>query len=300
MSTVSTLWSCQRCSFDNKPTDHQCQMCFNARNTSEAQTKTKAWQCKGCKAYNSRAYNSRAYNNSTGVGMQCAYCNSSLFSNSEGNQSVKDPSVSNVSATCASRRRRVRLDELFGAPLVRFLVVVFTHGDSLKGGEGGEGEEAALRRMLESSPEKLKELVNRVNNRYIILDNTASQSAKEVKVKALLRMVGDLVKVNGGQGYSTRLLDAAEQCMHRRERQLEESSSGLSVARREGEGSGGIHFMFRDLTRGEVTRGSSPLLQELKGRLRPLLAPMLQYLAQLLVRKLVDTAWDQGKGCALM
>ncbi|KAK7489790.1 hypothetical protein BaRGS_00018972 [Batillaria attramentaria] len=89
---------------------------------------------------------------------------------------------------------------IFGVQLLRYLVIVFTCGDVLAkdyGAMGGD-ESAAVKSMIDSSPDALKQLVKEANNRYVVFDNMASKSVKDRQVKRLIETIRDLLKVNGG------------------------------------------------------------------------------------------------------
>ena len=71
-----------------------------------------------------------------------------------------------VKYTAEENRAVEEVHEIFGAQLLRFLVIAFTHGDKLE--QAGEAErEAALKEMLDSAPDKLKALLNVSRCRFL-------------------------------------------------------------------------------------------------------------------------------------
>ncbi|XP_070176549.1 GTPase IMAP family member 9-like isoform X2 [Littorina saxatilis] len=180
--------------------------------------------------------------------------------------------------------------KVFGAHLLRYLVIVFTHGDILE--RSGEGN---MKAMLESAPDKLKELLNRANHRYVVFDNTADEATKGSQVKQLLITVKKLLEVNGGKPFTSETLQIVERCMKGRESELEAEHKGerrrkARPGRREK-----IEYRFqcRDMARDEVAQ-EGPLLDTIKTHVLPVLQQVLWRLLTILVQ----VAMKQGR-CTL-
>ncbi|XP_033728779.1 GTPase IMAP family member 9-like isoform X2 [Pecten maximus] len=88
------------------------------------------------------------------------------------------------------------LSKLFGKAMYKFLIVVFTRLDDL------EHDQQSLPKYVEGSPEALKKLLNKCDNRYIGFNNRASPDIREKQAKALIEMINKCNADNGGSHYS--------------------------------------------------------------------------------------------------
>ncbi|XP_076455408.1 uncharacterized protein LOC143289996 isoform X2 [Babylonia areolata] len=200
-----------------------------------------------------------------------------------------------VRFTAEESRAVEEVYKMFGVQLLRFLVIVFTHGDTLEG--CGQAErEARLGDMLEDAPQKLKELVSQANHRYVVFNNKASAASKNEQVKQLLTTVGKLLKVNGGRPFSSDLLKTVERCMKGREEELEKKHGGQRP-RKASSAVGDHRYFYRDMAREEVVQ-EKPLLERLKTHVLTVLVSVLELLGSILVTVLVKKATG-GSNCTL-
>ncbi|XP_033728637.1 immune-associated nucleotide-binding protein 9-like isoform X2 [Pecten maximus] len=88
------------------------------------------------------------------------------------------------------------LSKLFGKAMYKYLIVVFTRLDDL------EHDQQSLAKYIEGSPEALKKLLNKCDNRYIGFNNRASPDIREKQAKALIKMINKCNADNGGSHYS--------------------------------------------------------------------------------------------------
>lgn len=102
----------------------------------------------------------------------------------------------------------------FGHDVIRYMMIVFTREDNLK------QEQKTIEEFLETAPSELKEIVRKCENRYICVDNIASESEKKRKVDELITKIDEMVDKNGGVCYTNEMYAAAEDVLARRMEQI--------------------------------------------------------------------------------
>ncbi|XP_076467490.1 GTPase IMAP family member 7-like [Babylonia areolata] len=84
-----------------------------------------------------------------------------------------------------------RLKALMDPAVTRYLIVLFTHGDALKGKD--------VRKLLDKAPPKLKEVLEECDYRYVVIDNIHKEDCGQVE--DLLQSVKELKERNGNKPY---------------------------------------------------------------------------------------------------
>lgn len=84
-----------------------------------------------------------------------------------------------------------RLKVLLDTSVTKYLIILFTHGDALKGKNVNE--------LLEKAPAKLKEVLRDCSNRYVVIDNIHKEDRSQVDL--LLQAVQRLREENGHKPY---------------------------------------------------------------------------------------------------
>ncbi|KAL8590925.1 hypothetical protein ACOMHN_005248 [Nucella lapillus] len=84
-----------------------------------------------------------------------------------------------------------RVKALLDASVTKYLIILFTHGDSLKGKD--------MKQLLEKAPGKLKEVLQECNYRFVVMDNIHKEDRSQVE--RLLQSVKQLREENGHQPY---------------------------------------------------------------------------------------------------
>lgn len=116
-----------------------------------------------------------------------------------------------------------RLQDMFGDTLFKFTILVFSHGDTMEdeqtcATEGSDWVNSAsvfLEDYLAEAPLSMKELLEAVDGRYLLFDNTCvkqrtkNEAKRQAQVGALLAKVVEVVAQNGGEAYSETLLKEA-------------------------------------------------------------------------------------------
>ncbi|XP_034410590.1 GTPase IMAP family member 9-like [Cyclopterus lumpus] len=92
----------------------------------------------------------------------------------------------------------LKIQKMFGEKADKYSMVLFTHGDLLKG--------KPIEEFLKDSKD-LKELVDKCNGNYHVFNNEAKDQAQ---VGELLDKIRDIMRENGGSHYSTEMFKMAE------------------------------------------------------------------------------------------
>uniref|UniRef100_A0A8C9Z1T7 AIG1-type G domain-containing protein n=1 Tax=Sander lucioperca TaxID=283035 RepID=A0A8C9Z1T7_SANLU len=94
-----------------------------------------------------------------------------------------------------------KIQEIFGEEADKYSMVLFTHGDLLKG--------KPIEEFLKDS-EELQELVDKCNGQYHVLNNVLKDRSQ---VSELLDKMRYITEKNGGSHYSTEMYQRAERAM---------------------------------------------------------------------------------------
>ncbi|XP_034410587.1 GTPase IMAP family member 4-like isoform X2 [Cyclopterus lumpus] len=95
----------------------------------------------------------------------------------------------------------LKIQKMFGEKADKYSMVLFTHGDLLKG--------KPIEEFLKDSKD-LKELVDKCNGNYHVFNNEAKDQAQ---VGELLDKIRDIMRENGGSHYSTEMFQMAEKAV---------------------------------------------------------------------------------------
>ncbi|KAG1929985.1 GTPase IMAP family member 7 [Pimephales promelas] len=93
------------------------------------------------------------------------------------------------------------LQELFGEEASKYMVVVFTHGDSLNG--------QTIDDYVETGHPELRKVIQGCGSRYTVFDNTNTK--KRVQVNILLKKIDEMVSANGGECFTQDMFKEAEE-----------------------------------------------------------------------------------------
>jgi predicted GTPase len=97
------------------------------------------------------------------------------------------------------------IQKIFGPKVINHTIIIFTHRDYLDGND--TTIEKYLEHLKENSP--LKKVLDECRQRYLAVNNHATNSEKTATVRTLLDMIGDIVAVNNGQVHTTANLEVA-------------------------------------------------------------------------------------------
>ncbi|XP_054480489.1 GTPase IMAP family member 9-like [Anoplopoma fimbria] len=102
----------------------------------------------------------------------------------------------------------LKIQELFGEGADRYSMVLFTHGDLLKG--------KPIEEFLKES-EELKELVDKCNGHYHVFNNEVEDQSQ---VRELLYKIRYILAENGGSHYTTEMFQEAEEAVEKEKQRI--------------------------------------------------------------------------------
>ncbi|XP_076600785.1 GTPase IMAP family member 7-like [Chaetodon auriga] len=109
-----------------------------------------------------------------------------------------------------------KIQKIFGEEAHKYSLVLFTHGDLLKG--------VPIEKFLMES-EELQELVAKCNGHYQVFNNELEDRSQ---VKELLNKIRSITEKNGGNHYTTEMFQAAEKAIEEeKERLLKEKEEQI-------------------------------------------------------------------------
>ncbi|XP_062582749.1 GTPase IMAP family member 4-like [Saccostrea cucullata] len=109
----------------------------------------------------------------------------------------------------------VLLRKMFGADMMKYLIVVFTRKDDLDRGK------KTIHQIVRDAPKCLQDIINECDDRYFALDNTGDDPKNsEQQVQELLDMIQCMTRRNGGDYYTSPIFDETELAIRQREQEL--------------------------------------------------------------------------------
>nr|XP_055063264.1 GTPase IMAP family member 9-like [Misgurnus anguillicaudatus] len=101
------------------------------------------------------------------------------------------------------------LQELFGEEASKYMIVVFTHGDLLKG--------QTIQEYVYNGHEELRRVVQSCGSRYVVFDNTDLLNRSQVKT--LIEKIDEMLAANGGGCFTQEMYEEAEEQIKQRQQQ---------------------------------------------------------------------------------
>ncbi|XP_067390950.1 GTPase IMAP family member 8-like [Emydura macquarii macquarii] len=96
-----------------------------------------------------------------------------------------------------------RVQEIFGAEAMRYMIILFTRKEDLK--------DDSLEDYVTNSDNKIfKWLIQECNNQYCAFDNKATGAEREKQVNKLMKIIEEMVEMNGGGYYTNELYSEVE------------------------------------------------------------------------------------------
>ncbi|XP_065113686.1 GTPase IMAP family member 7-like [Paramisgurnus dabryanus] len=110
----------------------------------------------------------------------------------------------------AEEQNSVRaLQEIFGEEASKYMIVVFTHGDLLKG--------QTIQDYVHNGHDELRRVVQSCGSRYVVFDNTNMFNRSQVKI--LIEKIDEMVAANGGGCFTQEMYEEAEKQIKQRQKQ---------------------------------------------------------------------------------
>ncbi|XP_033755309.1 GTPase IMAP family member 4-like [Pecten maximus] len=91
------------------------------------------------------------------------------------------------------------LEDCFGEDMFKHTLLVFTGRDEL------EKNNLSFQEYLQIAPSSLQEIVEKCNNRYIVIDNTSDRSLRDKDTEKVMEAVNALVEERGGHYYTNEM-----------------------------------------------------------------------------------------------
>ncbi|CAM5095153.1 unnamed protein product [Eretmochelys imbricata] len=109
-----------------------------------------------------------------------------------------------------------RIQDIFGAESMRYMILLFTRKDDL---DGTELEEF----IKDSDAQGLCELVGKFGKRYCVFNNRTTGEERDAQVNELLGMVDKMVQENGGTYHTNEMYNYAEKKLQEKTEELKKN-----------------------------------------------------------------------------
>lgn len=105
------------------------------------------------------------------------------------------------------------LEKIFGPEASKYMIIVFTRGDELKG--------RSIQDYVKTGHPKLREVINRCGNRYHLFNNKKRRDRRQVV--ELIKKIDDMVAANGGTHFCEEMYKETERTLQQQTRDREKA-----------------------------------------------------------------------------
>lgn len=116
--------------------------------------------------------------------------------------------------TVEDQRTIDHFDRHFGEHMYKFLIIVFTHNDELNKCK------IEFSDFIKDSPPKLREFIERCDNRFVVFDNTLKRCAQYEQLKRLMNIILKNMEENDGLCYTNIMYLETEKLIEKKEAEL--------------------------------------------------------------------------------
>lgn len=117
--------------------------------------------------------------------------------------------------------------EFFNKDLMRFVIIVFTHGDKLA------KEGVSLADFLREAPKSVRKFLDQCDNRIVLFNNELSSDDTNEQITLLLTMVESLKQANEMKYYSDAVFKEAERHIQQREVEIKDQMAKMYERKQE-------------------------------------------------------------------
>lgn len=105
------------------------------------------------------------------------------------------------------------INEMFGSDAGKYCILILTREDDIL------NDEKTVDQYLQEASEPLKRLVKQCRNRYLAINNRASQVERDEKVRQLIGIVRNMLRENESPYYTNEMFQQAEKEFQEKETQ---------------------------------------------------------------------------------
>ncbi|XP_071177907.1 GTPase IMAP family member 7-like [Mytilus edulis] len=115
---------------------------------------------------------------------------------------------------------------VFGGKLMDFMVIIFSHRDSIK-------KEDSIEQRIADSPQSLQKLVNKCDNRFVVFNNTLTSNVQKKKqLKTLIQIINKMIEKNEQPFYTDEMYKKAEEELQKRMEGLRKANEKMTAVDR--------------------------------------------------------------------
>ncbi|CAC5361188.1 GTPase IMAP family member 4,GTPase IMAP family member 7 [Mytilus coruscus] len=129
---------------------------------------------------------------------------------------------------------------VFGKKLMDYMVIIFSHGDSIS-------KDESIEERVANSPESLQNLVKKCENRFVVFNNKLTSKDKRKKqLNKLMEIIEKMIEKNGQPFYTDEMYKKAEEELQKRMEELKKKNERMNAVdlrktvRKEVEDDGGV------------------------------------------------------------
>ncbi|XP_052073925.1 GTPase IMAP family member 4-like [Mytilus californianus] len=112
---------------------------------------------------------------------------------------------------------------VFGEKLMDYMVIIFSHGNSMS-------KDESIEERVANSPESLQNLVKKCENRFVVFDNKlTSKDRRKKQLNTLMEIIEKMIEKNGQPFYTDEMYKKAEEELQKRMEELKKENERMNA-----------------------------------------------------------------------
>ncbi|VDI15573.1 Hypothetical predicted protein [Mytilus galloprovincialis] len=115
---------------------------------------------------------------------------------------------------------------VFGGKLMDYMIIIFSHGDSIK-------KEDSIEQRIKDSPQSLQKLVKKCENRFVVFNNKLTlKDQKKRQLNTLIEIINKMIEKNEQPFYTDEMYKKAEEELQKRMEELRKANEKMTAVDR--------------------------------------------------------------------